>query len=252
MTNEWKCGIIDNEKPVGFLTPKGGPEKGRSNMGDIPENLGTTPEAVPAPNDRIKVIEDIKYVPEADLLAIKGSLERQLGKAVTDLGTATESLTGERTKVAQLVAKQELLGADETKLTTAQQKVFDQATALSERAIKLDEREKSLGLKESDIKTMELGIKRTELATKYQLDETILKEFTDPRDMEVAALRALAERGTRPPNVSTTLVPNKGDVVLGGGGGTSAGQSSGDQVALQVINDALKRAGVSSDMYSVL
>ena len=186
---------------------------------------------------RVKDIDGIRYVPESDLLAVKGSLTRQRDARETELTEAKRTLDSVQNELNDLKAKGELLRADETTLGSTQKRIFDQMTSVKKLEDSLKEKEKTLTTREGSIRTKELEVSRLTLATKYGIDAEVLKEHSDPKDMEIAALRLLAERGGKP-----APVPTKSGLAPSGSPGSTGGENR-LQAALEMVKAAKIASG---------
>lgn len=209
-------------------------------MVEIPKTDGSGGDTPPAQDSNVKIIKDVRYVPESDLLTVKGSLGRQLTGATETLQETQTTLTARDKELVELRAKQELAGAEGTKLDGAQKRVLDQATSLHEQKGDLDTKVKTLENDRAAFETEKVEAKVKELSVVHGVDEVVLREFKDPKDMEIAALREVTKRGTKP------RIPAAAGVVPGSAEGLP-GSGDLEATVLHTIENAMKRAGVPSD-----
>lgn len=131
-----------------------------------------------------------KMVKESDLLAIKGSLEGKLTKAQAEIAGEQKKVTDQGAKIEQLEAELKLRGTDE--LERARKELLEARSKLAKDEQSYRDNQAELSKKLTDIKKAEVEAFRQSMIVKYKVDPTVLSALDDPKDIELAALRAAA------------------------------------------------------------
>jgi len=175
-----------------------------------------------------------KMVPESDLLAVKGSLGRQLETANTALTASQTAEATQRARIAELEAQQEVTGASDDEgakklrddIVAARKKLFEDQQALVKST---DEVTRQQG----ELAKTQLDATRAKIAAEYGVDETLLAEFDNSKDIEIAALKAAKAKA-----------PDKKGLDTSGGGGSGGGApTTSIDRAKAIVNAGFERIG---------
>jgi len=175
---------------------------------------------------RMVVFNETEYVPSADLSSMKDSLTRQRDEALAASSQTKETNT---TLEAQVSDFQSKLGLTEGSLDDARKQILATQDGLSNREVALKKGSDALEQRQQEFANRELGYERQRISKEYGVDEEVLKEFKDPRDMEIAGLKYKTAK--KPPETP----PNFGSMSPSGGAGSA---SNPMESALNIIQNA--------------
>jgi len=146
----------------------------------------------PLANDgRIKVFDGEDYVPNKDLMAVKGSLTRQRDEALEAISQQKSDLERVQGELAGLKARTELGQVDESE---ARKLLLKTQERLTQREQELKKQEELLKVASGELATKSLAAARERIAAQYTVDVEVLKEFNNDKDMELAALKLVMAR----------------------------------------------------------
>uniref|UniRef100_A0A6M3INK1 Uncharacterized protein n=1 Tax=viral metagenome TaxID=1070528 RepID=A0A6M3INK1_9ZZZZ len=184
------------------------------------------------------VIGNVVFTPHIDLTGLKDSLTRQRDTERESHGQTKEALVDIQAKASDWEAKFNLTQGT---LDESRKLILDTQTKLTDREKSVVRRDTTLSTKEAALAQRELALRRKELSVEHGVDVAILEEHTDPKDMEIAILRAKAAGKTVP-------LPNKEDFNSGDG---RMAVNSNITDPLAVARELLKKARASGTSQSL-
>ena len=150
-----------------------------------------------------------RLVPESDLLAVKGSLTRQLEQSKAELDKTRSEIAGLRAEAEERQKSAALEGMTD----------IDQLKVLRKQTVKdrleLERRERELKVQEASLQTQTLDTVKRELAAELRVPVEVMVDATTREQAELMARRHLAGK---PPQ------DNQPPVDLGRGGGAAETQ----------------------------
>jgi len=149
-----------------------------------------------AKDQRMVVFNETEYVPNADLISMKESLTRQRDEALAAQSQSKETLQTLESQVSDFQSK---LSLSEGSLDDARKQILATQDNLSKRDAAMKKAMADLESQKIALQERELTIERTRIAREYGIDEEVLKEFKNPKDMEITALKKTKEMNQTPP-----------------------------------------------------
>ncbi len=180
---------------------------------------------------RMVVHNGIAYVPNEDLTSMKDSLTRQRDEALAASSQAKETNITLESQVSDFQSK---LGLAEGTLDEARKQILATQDGLTAREVALRKEQATLETSRQEFATRTLTQERERISKQYGVDEEILKEFKDTKDMEIMALKKMGEKSNQ-----NQVLPKPDSITSGG----SVGNVSDPHGAALTILQNAKHVG---------